>query len=69
MRSYKSEKHFYVNLMKRDDVYEAALYLEKGSRMIEFAEGSDYMEAIVELPNKVSAKANKIRANLEGGSS
>ena len=78
MRGYETEKRFYIDLLKRDDVcetalkkdevYEAALYLQDGDRMIEFAVGPSHMRAIEKLQVRVSAKIREGRAPAEDGS-
>ena len=54
--------------MKKDEICEAALYLEDGDRMIEYAVGPNHMEAIEKLQVKVSAKIRESRTAVEDGS-
>jgi len=78
LRGYGSEKRFYIDLLKKDgacdaslmkdEVCEAALYLEEGGRMIEFAVARNHRDAIEKLQGVVSTKIRESRAIVEDGS-
>lgn len=53
LEKYVDEKRYHIDLFKADGVHITALYLEVGGKLIAFAEGSDYFDALEELRAKV----------------
>ncbi|KAF2825725.1 hypothetical protein CC86DRAFT_382728 [Ophiobolus disseminans] len=59
VRVASCNKRFYVDLIKRDDVFEAVLYLEDGNRRSGCARGSNHLEALKNLPGKTKNKIDE----------